>query len=347
MKACMRKTLEKVLPVCLAIFLLAVTVSCGYAVVQSTLIFTSSQARSTQWHGEALETVADAASQLSKAENDASQLPETEDDATQLSETEDEEAQNDNRQEIQTLIGYINDLQKLQKESSSNEVMTFLFTMLSSVLVGVCAAFAAKSFATVEKANISVGKAEMSVGKAEISLSKAELSAEKAENSAKATKTSASEAATSAETAKNSSAAALTSLANAKKSYENAEARHTDAEERYADAIGKLGNLEASISIFHILISIMDARMYLDVNAPVNVNDKLKDIQNAVRHIDSSYGYDMISTLMTELSAFIGCIAMLKDSEKLNPESAAYYERILKEAIEKCEQLLTDLESAD
>ena len=129
--------LPRVLPVFLSIFLAAATFACAYSIVHSAMIFSRSQKQITEVYDNALEAIAVAAAQ-----------------------SEEDDPQKDNMQDIQTMIKYLTELQALQKSSSSSDVMTFLFSTLSSVLVGVCAAFAAKSFSNVEKAKCSAEAAE-------------------------------------------------------------------------------------------------------------------------------------------------------------------------------------------
>lgn len=78
----------------------------------------------------------------------------------------------------QTAITYLESLQQIQKNSTTNDVMSFVYSMLSTVLVALCAGFVAKSYKNVEIANKSVEEAKQ---KAEASENNAKAASNSAE----------------------------------------------------------------------------------------------------------------------------------------------------------------------
>ena len=69
-------------------------------------------------------------------------------------------------------IDHLGQLQMLQKNAATNDVMSFLYSMLSTVLVGVCAGFVAKSNANVKETSESAKAAKDAAKKARVSAKK-------------------------------------------------------------------------------------------------------------------------------------------------------------------------------
>jgi len=64
-------------------------------------------------------------------------------------------------QEIaQSIIEHLQQLQMIQKNAASSDVMSFLYSLLSTILVGVCAGFVIKSNASAEQAKESANSAK-------------------------------------------------------------------------------------------------------------------------------------------------------------------------------------------
>lgn len=78
----------------------------------------------------------------------------------------------------QTAITYLESLQQIQKNSTTNDVLSFVYSMLSTVLVALCAGFVAKSYKNVEIANKAVEEAKQ---KAEASENNAKAASSSAE----------------------------------------------------------------------------------------------------------------------------------------------------------------------
>lgn len=83
--------------------------------------------------------------------------------------------------DAKTAITYLESLQQIQKNSTTNDVMSFLYSMLSTVLVALCAGFVAKSYKNVEIANKAVEQAKQKAEASEHNAKTASESATKAQ----------------------------------------------------------------------------------------------------------------------------------------------------------------------
>ena len=75
---------------------------------------------------------------------------------------------------VQNAINYLERLMQIQRTATNNDVMAFLFSTLSAILVGLCAALTLSSHKNVKKSDDSLVKTEKMFEKAEKELLKAE-----------------------------------------------------------------------------------------------------------------------------------------------------------------------------
>ena len=73
---------------------------------------------------------------------------------------------------VETLINHLDTMVDIQKRSTANDLMAFIYGMLSSILVGLCGAFVLKSKRNAEEANKSAEAAKKTAEEAKITASK-------------------------------------------------------------------------------------------------------------------------------------------------------------------------------
>ena len=81
---------------------------------------------------------------------------------------------------VETLINHLDTMVDIQKRSTANDLMAFIYGMLSSILVGLCGAFVLKSKRNAEEANKSAEAAKKNAEEANKSAEAAKKTAEEA-----------------------------------------------------------------------------------------------------------------------------------------------------------------------
>lgn len=133
---------NKIFKVFVYIALLIVIIICAGCIIISTCSFTSNQNSKKCSFENACINVNNFVNKVGNTLNSLEKNP----DKNKIKEVSSELSDNTNQ-----AIEYVERLQKSQEESSKNDVMSFVFSMLSSVLVGVCAAFVAKSYNNLQE----------------------------------------------------------------------------------------------------------------------------------------------------------------------------------------------------
>jgi flagellar basal body-associated protein FliL len=122
------------------IFLIIVAVTCLICLIVSTSIFTYNQIVFNKAHSNAAEKIGNQLGDLSAYTST--------DSSTEMSTSKIGDIQST----VDNVIEHLQQLQILQKNAASNDVMSFLYSILSTILVGVCAGFVAKSNASAKEA---------------------------------------------------------------------------------------------------------------------------------------------------------------------------------------------------
>ena len=201
----------------------------------------------------------------------------------------------------QMAIEHMERLQKLQNDTSTNNVMSFLYTMLSSVLVGLCAGFVAKSYNLVEKSKDAAKKSE----------EKSESSAEHS-NKAKEYLDAVSKV---YEQIKKILVDSEEKLELSKKYADNAKeyttkvsmfhSQLTDlltkSNELYRTATNDKELLKETIQVLTIHIEIIQAHAALSAHSKIIANQRFYNIKKMVLQIKSTVKKDIILQLQQEL----------------------------------------------
>lgn len=216
------------------IFILTISIICLKGVIESTNSFIASQKSFN-------ETYSDTANKIANLSNS-------------------------DREAIENSLEYLERLQLIQKNSATNDVMSFIYSILSTVLVGLCAGFVAKSYKNVEIANTSVNEASI---KADAAKQSAEYSKTNSELSEK-------------------------NLSDAKIYFEN-------AKKVYNEALHEIYTQKNSIEIITIHIEIVHARTALFTKDKIAANQRFYNIKRLIEKVPIDTDKKLVDQLLQEL----------------------------------------------
>lgn len=237
------------------------------------------------------------------------------------------------RTNAQTLIEHLEKLQQIQKNATTNDVMSFLYSTLSTILVGLCAGFVAKSYKNVEIAN---GAAKEASEKAEETNKHAQQVQEYAKESS--------------EYAQKSQEKAQESEDNAKQTKESLE----EAKNLYNEANNQFKKQKTITSVLSIHIEIVHARAALVAHDKIVANQRISNIKRLVNKIESTIEYNAISQLFNEIlcletaiESYREYVDTIKDQAKKESALQAIdrYKLDLNEAETHCSLLLSESQS--
>ncbi len=229
---------------------------------------------------------------------------------------------------IEEVIEHLEKLQQIQKNAATNDVMSFLYSTLSTVLVALCAGFVAKSYNNVEKAKESAEKAKETVEKSNTFALTAEQSAKTSNDYAETAKSSASSASETSEKLK---------------------LELQKSKEMYDDAKKDIKNQRDTIQILSVHIEIIHARSALLAHDKIIANQRLYNISIKVEELVSNIDKKIISQLQQELLSLETEVDSFREyangvSDPNNKSSllvaADRYDSILERAVEHCQNLL-------
>ena len=152
-KGCKKqKWLSQIATILLFIFIIVVGLVCLKGLVESVNTFVENQQTFNKAYGEAAAAIAN----LSPEEN----------------------------AKAQASIDHLEQLQQIQKNAATSDVMSFIYSVLSTILVGLCAGFVAKCHKDAEEVKNAVDKANVAVDTVKFSAHTSNENAEKAKKSA-------------------------------------------------------------------------------------------------------------------------------------------------------------------
>lgn len=184
------------------------------------------------------------------------------------------------RTSAQTLIDHLEKLQQIQKNATTNDVMSFLYSTLSTILVGLCAGFVAKSYKNVETANAAAQEASKNA-------EATNKHAQKVQENAKKTNEYAQKAQEKAQESEKNANQTKASLEKAK--------------ELYNEANNQINKQKAIISILSIHIEIVHARAALVACDKIAANQRISNIKRMVNKIENTIEKNAIHQLLQEI----------------------------------------------
>lgn len=229
---------------------------------------------------------------------------------------------------IEESMEHLEKLQQMQKNAASNDVMSFLYSTLSTILVALCAGFVAKSYNNVEKAKESSEKAKEIAEKSNSFAQTAEESAETSSNHAMTAKESASSASKTSEDLKN----------ELKKS-----------KEMYDKANKEIKIQRDTIQTMEIHIEIIHARSALLTRNKIIANQRFYSISQKIEALETNIEKKIISQLQQELLSLETDVDNFREyanelADQNNKSSLLIavdrYDSNLKRAIKHCDDLL-------
>lgn len=276
-------TSKKIFSIMFMIFILIISIICLKGIVESTNSFIESQKSFSETYSNTANKIANLS--------------------------------NSDRETIENSLEYLERLQLIQKNSATNDVMSFIYSVLSTILVGLCAGFVAKSYKNIEIAN----------------------------ESANAASTKASEAKQSAEDSKENSILSQKNLNDAKKDLE-------DAKVVYMEALNEINIQKNAIEIITIHIEIVHARSALSSKDKISANQRFYTIKRLVEKIPINTDKNLATQLLQELLSLKNAIEEYNDSIESLDESPKktsslqaverYYNE-LECAVSRCDKIIS------
>ncbi|MCL2664695.1 MAG: hypothetical protein FWE82_03705 [Defluviitaleaceae bacterium] len=141
--------MEKFFTAVISIFLIAVLTACMFSIAASLYSFIYNQFKFTELYSEAAEAIACFAPKRTE--------------------------------EAKISIEYLERLQNVQRSAATNDIMAFLFSVLSATLVGLCAVFAGKGYKNVKKSKTAADNAKTAAVSAQAVVVNAEKAYKEAE----------------------------------------------------------------------------------------------------------------------------------------------------------------------
>lgn len=298
---------EKILSILIAAVIVVFSLICFLGLTVSVIVFAKNQ---QTFNGAYSEAVADIAG-----------LTDTEQDTAQM------------------ILEHLEKLQKIQKDGATNDVMSFIYSTLSTILVGLCAGFVAKSYKNVEKAKQSVDDAKKNAEDAKESALTANQKAKDAEKYADAAKTESENCVKNSEN--------NVALFNKEKEQLKEEMERTI--DRYQDAIAQIKKQEAITSILNIHVEILHARASLLSGDKISANEKIYHIEKMVGELGLCSDRGIIVQLEQELLGLETAVehfeehakTVSNEGERISKLQAVIrYKNSLENAVSHCDSLL-------
>lgn len=226
----------------------------------------------------------------------------------------------ENQELAQISIDHLEQLQQIQKNAASSDVMSFLYSVLSTILVGLCAGFVAKSYSNAEEAKEAVAKAQENALNAEQSASEAQVSAKDA----------------------------LQHFNNSKSTIEK-------EIETYNTIVSLMEKQQDVLDIISIHIEIVHATAALLSHDQVGANQRIYTINRSVLKLTSKKSYNAVFPLLQELLILKTAVEKYREyanNEKDERKQMSMYQATdrydieIEEAVKHCDSLLTKLSSS-
>ena len=236
---------------------------------------------------------------------------------------------------MQASIDHLEQLQIIQQNAVSSGMMAFIYSVLSSVLVGLCAGFVANGRKSAEEAKKSSLDAKETIIAVKAEAGKVKEHADNAGLAADKAKGNADEARIIAEVSKTMVEESQESAMKAQLSYNEA----LEQIEKQRDVIEVLG---IHIEIVHVRASLFKVDK-------VSINKRMFNIQQSVLALSADLDRAVINQLQQELLSLFSAIENIREymdsiTDEREKESLAQaidrYERQLNEAVNHCDMLL-------
>jgi len=268
---------------------------------------------------------------------------------------------------IQVSLDHLERLQIIQKNAAANDVMSFLYSLLSTVLVGLCAGFVTKSQKSAGKADLAVKKAEknaeVSKNSADAAKKSAEASitsAEKMETKVTALETTVENAVASANASEESAVQIVKKVAileeNTMEVSEKYDAVKADAERvaaLYREALFEIRKQKDTMSVLSIHIEIVHARSSLLLYDQIGANQRVYTLSRMVSDVSAYTERRVIYQLQSELLSLETAVEQFQeyaqgltdegDKESMLKAATRYLSEI-EQAVKHCDKLMKNPE---
>ena len=208
----------------------------------------------------------------------------------------------------QVAINHLEQLQTIQKNATTSDLMSFLYSTLSTILVGLCAGFVAKSHKHADEAKEDARKSNDSAKGSSQSAEKAGTDALQAAQLAEQTKASSLQASNHAEQAKHSALQVSESVAGANATaqlisqhIDNAKETVRRAEATYSDALLQMQKQKDTTSVLRIHIEIVHARAALFSRDQTDANQRVYNVSRSVLALTTNIDIGAVLYLQQEL----------------------------------------------
>lgn len=221
----------------------------------------------------------------------------------------------DNSEIAQITIDHLEKLQQIQKNASTNDVMSFIYSTLSTILVALCAGCVAKSYNNVEKSKEAVIEAKKN----------ADLSYDYSDKAKKSAK-------------------------NINDTFKEMSKLLTKSNKLYDETSLEAKKQSEMIHIFSIQIEIIQARAALISHDKISANQRFFNIKNMIERVQKAEQKEKIRQLQLELLSLQTVVDSFQEyaetEEDKEPQkqslltAVARYRSSLNYAVDYCETLL-------
>lgn len=237
-------------------------------------------------------------------------------------------------------IEHLESLQVIQKNAVTNDLMSFLYSALTTVLIGLCAGFVVKSRKYCDEANENAKKSENSADKADKTATKAEEIIKTAEEAISDAENTAKSAKVTVEAAKDTAEDVNKKLAemqeNAKLSIDS------------LNKANEIYNTQKSITaILGIHIEIIHARAELQLGNRIATNERIFNIYNLISLLPENNDKKSLANvqkeilkLYTQINEYVEKLDLSNEEKASRKQAADIYKRYMDKAIKLCETKL-------
>ena len=294
------------LPIVIAIFLVVVVLASLVAMALSLIIFSSNQQTMTEIITETANAIADFSYE--------------------------------NTAQVRVMIDHLERLQLMQRNAASHDVMAFLLSALSAILVAVCAGLAAKSRKSAKRAKDALTGAKEAIKRVK-----------KEYNEVKTAQIDVNE---KYENAKDGYSNAEKEYTQAKTVLLEIQEAHKGAEEEYENAKSEYEKAENAMFALNVHIEIVHARSALAIYDYTSANARLCNLPGLVKLLARNIYPAAIESLREEIRGIKTSVEHFSDHVENLPEgrekktklrAIELYNKWIDDAERNCDEILREI----
>jgi hypothetical protein len=243
---------------------------------------------------------------------------------------------------IQNTIKHLEQIHLLQKNTTSNEVMSFVYIMLSTILISLCMIFIERGYNSVKESRESANESKENAAKAMSDANKTKEDLEKTNNLA-------NDIITRLEEVEKNANEAMKNAASAIEDSNNSSILAKDVTTDLQNVQEAIRNEKAERDLLSVKIRILHAKEALRLELSADINECVKAVYNEVNNLSNNMAYSSnikiqkeINELQIKLDEYREKIEILPedDGKQSKLTSIDWCSKKLEEAIKHCKDLI-------